>query len=40
MKISKFMEAAEIYESVGYFKEAIDAFVACEKFDRALDCAD
>ncbi len=35
VKIQKFAEAAEIYENVGYFERAIQAFMACEMFDRA-----
>ena len=39
IKIEKFAEAGDIYESVGYFERAIQAFMACDKFERALDCA-
>lgn len=39
LKISKFDSAAEIYEAVGYFEKAIDAYIQCQKWDRAFECA-
>jgi hypothetical protein len=39
MKINKLDSAAEIYEAVGYFEKAIEAYTACQKWDRAFECA-
>ena len=39
LNIKKYESAGEILESVGYFEKAIEAFLAINKFDRALDCA-
>mmetsp|Transcript_8995 Transcript_8995/g.8357 ORF Transcript_8995/g.8357 Transcript_8995/m.8357 type:complete len:145 (+) Transcript_8995:1744-2178(+) len=39
LKVEKFGEAAEMYESVGHFERAIQAFMQVDKYDRALDCA-
>jgi intraflagellar transport protein 172 len=39
LKISRFDSAAEIYEAVGFFEKAIEAYVQCQKWDRAFECA-
>jgi tetratricopeptide (TPR) repeat protein len=39
IKINKFDSAAEIYEAVGYFEKAIEAYVQVQKWDRAFECA-
>ena len=39
LKINKYDSAAEIYEAVGYFEKAIDAYIQCQKWDRAFECA-
>ena len=39
LKIQRFDSAAEIYEAVGYFEKAIESYLLCQKFDRALECA-
>lgn len=39
LKIRKFDSAAEVYEAVGYYEKAIEAYLQCQKFDRAMDCA-
>jgi intraflagellar transport protein 172 len=39
LSIRKFNSAAEIYESIGDFEQAIDAFISAELYDRALDVA-
>jgi len=39
LKINKFDSAAEIYDSVGYFEKAIEAYIQCQKWDRAFACA-
>lgn len=39
LKINKFDSAAEIYEAVGYFEKAIEAYMQCQKWDRAFECA-
>jgi len=39
LTIKKYDSAAEIYEAVGYFEKAIDAYIACSKWDRAFECA-
>lgn len=38
-KINKFESAADMYEAVGYFEKAIEAYIQCQKFDRAFECA-
>lgn len=38
-KINKFDSAAEIYEAVGFFEKAIEAYCQEQKWDRAFDCA-
>ena len=37
--ISRFESAGEFYEAVGFFEKAIEAFIQCKKFDRAMECA-
>ena len=37
--IKKFDSAADIYEAVGYFEKAIEAYLQCSKWDRAFECA-
>ena len=39
IKINKMDSAAEIYEAVGYFEKAIEAYSSCGKWDRAMECA-
>jgi intraflagellar transport protein 172 len=39
LKIQKYDSAAEIYEAVGYFEKAIEAYVLVKKWDRAFECA-
>ena len=37
--IQRFESAGEFYEAVGFFEKAIEAFIQCKKFDRAMECA-
>jgi len=39
LKINKFDSAAEIFEAVGLFEKAIEAFCQDQKWDRAFECA-
>jgi hypothetical protein len=39
IKINKFDSAAEFYEAVGLPEKAIECYVLCQKWDRAMDCA-
>ena len=39
MKIQRYDSAGDIFESVGYYEKAVDAYIECSKYDRALDCA-
>jgi len=39
LKISKYDSAADIYEACGLFEKAIDAYIQCQKWDRAYECA-
>lgn len=33
------MSAGDIFESVGYYEKAIDAYVGCGEWNRAFNCA-
>jgi hypothetical protein len=39
MTISKFEAAGDVFESVGYFDKAVEAYTKSQKWDRALNCA-
>jgi tetratricopeptide (TPR) repeat protein len=39
MRLNRFDSAAEIFEAVGYYEKAIEAYMQCQKFDRAFECA-
>lgn len=39
LNISKYESAAELFETVGFFDKAADCYLACKKFDRAIECA-
>lgn len=39
IQISKYESAAEIFEAVGGFDKAVEAYVQCKKFDKAMQCA-
>ena len=39
LNISKYEFAAEIYETINGFDNAVEAYIACKKFDKALQCA-
>ena len=39
LKIGKFDSAAEVFEAVGFFEKAIEAYTQCQKWDRAFECA-
>merc|ERR1712127_822391 len=39
LNISKYDSAAEIFEAVGGFDKAVEAYVQCKKFDKAMACA-
>jgi intraflagellar transport protein 172 len=39
LNISKYESAAEIFEAVGGFDKAVEAYVSCKKFDKATSCA-
>jgi len=36
LNISRYDSAAEIYEAVGFYDRAVEAYISCKKFDRAL----
>lgn len=36
--IQRYETAGEFYEAVGFFEKAIQAFIDCKKFDKAMDC--
>lgn len=39
MSISRFESAGEVFESVGYYDKAVEAFTKAQKWDRATTCA-
>jgi hypothetical protein len=39
LNISKYESAAEIFEAVGGFDKAVEAYVQAKKFDKAMQCA-
>lgn len=39
LNISKYESAAEIFEAVGGFDKAVEAYVQCKKYDKAMQCA-
>jgi hypothetical protein len=39
LNIQKFESAGDIFEAVNLFEKAIDSFLRCKKFDRAMECA-
>lgn len=39
MKIQKFENAGDIFDSVGYYEKAVESYLACKRWDKALDCA-
>jgi intraflagellar transport protein 172 len=39
LNISKYESAAEIFEAVGVFDKAVEAYVQCKKYDKAMQCA-
>jgi hypothetical protein len=39
MGIQRFESAGEVFESVGYYDKAVEAFTKCQKWDRAMNCA-
>jgi tetratricopeptide (TPR) repeat protein len=39
MGISRFESAGEVFESVGYYDKAVEAFTKAQKWDRATTCA-
>ncbi len=39
MGIQKFESAGEVFESVGYYDKAVEAFTKAQKWDRATTCA-
>lgn len=39
MGIQRFESAGEVFESVGYFDKAVEAFTKGQKWDRAMTCA-
>jgi hypothetical protein len=39
MGIQRFESAGEVFESVGYYEKAVEAFTKCQKWDRAMNCS-
>lgn len=39
LNIGKFESAGDMHDAVGYFEKAIDAYIQCKKWDRAMECA-
>jgi hypothetical protein len=39
LAIEKFETAGEFFETVGYHDKAIEAYLACKKWDKATACA-
>lgn len=39
LNIQKFESAGDLYENVGFYDKAIEAYLSCKKFDRAMSCA-
>lgn len=39
MTINRFESAGEVFESVGYYDKAVEAFTKAAKWDRATKCA-
>jgi hypothetical protein len=39
INIRKFESAGDMLENVGYYEKAIEQFMACENWNRALECA-
>jgi intraflagellar transport protein 172 len=39
LNIQKYESAGDLYENVGFFDKAIEAYLNCKKYDRALQCA-
>ena len=39
MSIQRYESAGEVFESVGYFEKAVEAFTKAQKWDTALNCA-
>jgi hypothetical protein len=39
MNIQKYESAGDVFESVGYYDRAVEAYTKCQKWDRALNCA-
>ena len=39
LAISKYESAAEMFESVGFYDKAVEAYTECKKFDKAMQCA-
>jgi hypothetical protein len=37
--IQKYESAADLYENVGFFDKAIESYLNCKKYDRAMACA-
>lgn len=39
LNIGKFESAGDMHDAVGYFEKAIEAYIQCKKWDRAMECA-